>query len=255
LTDLQIHYEPTDKYAHVPRSILSAGVSSGARLLWAALASYAWNSGSCYPSQNTIGELLGVDVRTIRRWTQELESASMIEVVRPETGRGKAILYHLLEGGGGVRLSDKEGGAGVRSKGAAVSAQEPQVKLTATTTAESSELISLSAEEEAALESCNRVAESKGVACRAQAILRATRQFADRDIPAEAESFAFWFCHGGGEKVKLASVAQTWRNWLSRSASAQQRAVAVERKGRKKEQKNERLQRDLEAIRRLKGTS
>ena len=252
MTDVQVEYEPREKYAHVPRRILAAEVSTGARLLWAALASYSWNRGTCFPSQKTIGDLLGVDVRTVRRWTTELEGAGFVEVVRPEFGRGKAIIYRLLEGGAPVRLSDAKGGGSVRRKGAAVSAQEQHGKPTTTTTGDAGELLPLSEQEKRAVVACQLVADAKGVRCRDDSVLRATRQFQDRDITAEAESFEFWFRDGGGEKSKVSNVAQTWRNWLARSPTAQEREAAVARKGRKKESRSERLNRDLDAIRRLK---
>lgn len=122
--EIEVRYQPSSRFAHVPLTVLTAPVSPQAKALWAALASYAWNTGSCFPSQATLATMLSVDERTIRRWTRELEQVGMVATEHRDAR--KSIVYTLSETPASVSGVENYGGADVRSTPASVSAEEQQ---------------------------------------------------------------------------------------------------------------------------------
>jgi hypothetical protein len=82
----------TDGYAKFPLSVLrNHALSTGARLLYALLTSYAWQEGICFPDEKTLGADLGASERTVRRYREELVAAGLIVV--KHRGQGKSNLY------------------------------------------------------------------------------------------------------------------------------------------------------------------
>lgn len=67
--------------AFIPNWLLSrAEVSQGAKLCYARLSQYAGKDGVCYPSQETIADELGVSVRMVRRYVDELKHLKLIKI-------------------------------------------------------------------------------------------------------------------------------------------------------------------------------
>jgi DNA-binding Lrp family transcriptional regulator len=84
-------------FTQVPNSVLRcARLSASARLTFALLLSYAWRSASSTRvSQRTLSRDLGLSVRQVRRYLEELEVAGLVERVRQRTETGKRNLYEL----------------------------------------------------------------------------------------------------------------------------------------------------------------
>lgn len=81
-------------FTQVPNHILRNGkLSPGAKLAYAMLLSYAWNNESCFPGQDRLGMDMGVTDRSVRTYTQELESAGFLKIKR--RGLNKTNVYEL----------------------------------------------------------------------------------------------------------------------------------------------------------------
>ena len=89
-----VHGAPP-QYARAPRDLLrNAGLSVGARLLWIHIEDHDNGSGEApFPSQGTLAGYLGVSVRTVYAWTQELVEAGLLAVER--RGLRRSNRYHL----------------------------------------------------------------------------------------------------------------------------------------------------------------
>jgi len=70
------------------------GLSHGAKLTYALLLSYAWQSGSCFPGQATLAADLDVSVRSVGDYLRELQERGLIRIQR--RGLGKTNIYHIL---------------------------------------------------------------------------------------------------------------------------------------------------------------
>lgn len=82
-------------YGRTPRPLLRApGVSAQAKALWALIEDFASpDSPAPWPSQATLAEYLGVEVRTIQRWQDELTTKGWLRVLsRP----GHSNRYELM---------------------------------------------------------------------------------------------------------------------------------------------------------------
>lgn len=69
------------------------GLSHGARLTYVLLLKYAWQEGSCFPGVERLGEDLGVERKSVMRYTRELRSKGLITVKR--RGLGKTNIYYI----------------------------------------------------------------------------------------------------------------------------------------------------------------
>jgi hypothetical protein len=69
------------------------GLSHGARLTYVLLLKYAWLQGSCFPGIDRLGEDLGVERKSVMRYTRELQDRGLVTIER--RGRGKTNVYHI----------------------------------------------------------------------------------------------------------------------------------------------------------------
>lgn len=86
------------RHGRIPASLLlDANVPAESKALYALLEMHRGPQG-CFPSQETVGQLLGVDARTIRRWLGPLEREGHIEVKPRYDKRGMrvGVQYRLL---------------------------------------------------------------------------------------------------------------------------------------------------------------
>lgn len=108
-----IHNRINDSFGIVPAFALQEG-KLGPRCfaIYAALCIYANKSRRAWPSQQTLAELLSVDVKTIRRAINELEQLGYLIVERPKRqGRGQFNRYYLVDKRGTVDTPlDPKGG-------------------------------------------------------------------------------------------------------------------------------------------------
>lgn len=80
---IEVRVENAPRFAHVPKEVLTADVSTGARCLWSLLATYAWHDGRSWSvGVDTLAEELRASDRSIHKWTAELEAADMLRVER-----------------------------------------------------------------------------------------------------------------------------------------------------------------------------
>jgi hypothetical protein len=81
-------------FTQVPNFILTKpDISVGAKLAYAMLLKYAWGDDACFPGQTKLAEDMGSGERGIRRYLDELEKASLLEII--QRGLGKTNLYRL----------------------------------------------------------------------------------------------------------------------------------------------------------------
>src|SRR4029077_13348910 len=81
-------------FTQVPNFILTKpDISVGAKLAYAMLLKYAWGDDACFPGQTKLAEDMGSGERSIRRYLDELEKASLLEII--QRGLGKTNLYRL----------------------------------------------------------------------------------------------------------------------------------------------------------------
>jgi len=82
-------------FTQVPNFILTkADISVGAKLAYAMLLKYAWGDDACFPGQTKLASDMGSGERSVRRYLEELEKASLLEIV--QRGLGKTNLYRLF---------------------------------------------------------------------------------------------------------------------------------------------------------------
>src|SRR5215207_1458246 len=63
----------------LPRTLLHApGLSRDAKLLYAALLSYAWQQGRCFPGYARLQADLGCGINQVTRYLRELEEAGLV---------------------------------------------------------------------------------------------------------------------------------------------------------------------------------
>jgi DNA-binding transcriptional ArsR family regulator len=69
------------------------GLSHGARLTYVLLLKYAWQEGSCFPGVDRLAEDLGVERKSVMRYTRELRNRGLIHIKR--RGFGKTNVYRI----------------------------------------------------------------------------------------------------------------------------------------------------------------
>jgi DNA-binding transcriptional ArsR family regulator len=81
-------------FTQVPNFLLkSKKLSSGDKMAFAMLLSYAWQNDFCFPGQARLAEDLGVDERSVRRHLKSLEANELLTISR--RGLGKTNVYKL----------------------------------------------------------------------------------------------------------------------------------------------------------------
>ena len=81
-------------YTQVPNFLLRMkNITSGDKMTFAMILSYAWQNDCCFPGQATLAEDMGVDERTIRRHIQALQAAGLLVI--QQRGQGKTNVYEL----------------------------------------------------------------------------------------------------------------------------------------------------------------
>ena len=68
-------------------------LSHGARLTYVLLLKYAWQKGSCFPGVERMAGELGVERKSVMRYTRELSISGLITVRR--SGHGRPNVYHI----------------------------------------------------------------------------------------------------------------------------------------------------------------
>jgi len=93
-------------FVQLPRAVLfHPDLTDGAKVLFGALLSYAWQEASCFPGQARLADDLGVTERTIRNRLRELEGAGVLCV--KQRGQGKTNVYLLLCPGGEPEVGER----------------------------------------------------------------------------------------------------------------------------------------------------
>lgn len=80
---IEVRSENAPRFAHVPKEVLTADVSTGARCLWSLLATYAWHDERSWGvAVGTLADELHCSDRSVNKWTEELENAGLLRVQR-----------------------------------------------------------------------------------------------------------------------------------------------------------------------------
>src|SRR6266852_5696080 len=81
-------------FTQVPNFLLkSKKLSSGDKMAFAMLLSYAWQNDFCFPGQHRLADDLGLDERSVRRHLKSLEANGLMTIQR--RGQGKTNVYEL----------------------------------------------------------------------------------------------------------------------------------------------------------------
>src|SRR5262245_20217906 len=81
-------------FTQVPNFLLkSTRLSSGDKMTFAMLLSYAWKNDYCFPGQQRLGTDVGLDERSVRRHLKSLEANGLLAIKR--RGQGKTNIYEL----------------------------------------------------------------------------------------------------------------------------------------------------------------
>jgi DNA-binding MarR family transcriptional regulator len=81
-------------FTQVPNFLLKSNkLSSGDKLAFAMLLSYAWQNDFCFPGQRRLGVDMGLDERNVRRHLKSLETHGLLSIQR--RGQGKTNIYEL----------------------------------------------------------------------------------------------------------------------------------------------------------------
>ncbi len=83
-----------DGFTQVPNFILrDAGLSVGAKVVYAMFLSYAWHNDSCFPGQDRLAEDMGLSRVRVTQLIAELEKSGLVTIQR--RGQGKTNLYTI----------------------------------------------------------------------------------------------------------------------------------------------------------------
>ena len=81
-------------FTMVPNFLLkSKKLSTGDKMAFAMLLSYAWQNDYCFPGQARLAEDMGLDERSVRRHLKSLEATDLLTIKR--RGLGKTNIYEL----------------------------------------------------------------------------------------------------------------------------------------------------------------
>lgn len=82
-------------FAPTPRIVLRhPKLSRNSKTTYSLLLDYAWQSGSCFPGQQTLANDLGVSIRTIQRDLEELKDFGLIDW--KQRGKNRTNIYYIL---------------------------------------------------------------------------------------------------------------------------------------------------------------
>ena len=82
-------------FTQVPNFLLkSKKLSSGDKMTFAMLLSYAWQNDFCFPGQVKLGQDLGLHETNVRKHLKSLEANGLLEITR--RGQGKTNIYTLI---------------------------------------------------------------------------------------------------------------------------------------------------------------
>lgn len=83
-------------FAAFPYVVLrNTRLSTGARLAYAVLLMYAWQTEACFAGQDKMAQDIGVSARQVRDYLQELQTHGYIRIQRQ--GLTKPNLYYILD--------------------------------------------------------------------------------------------------------------------------------------------------------------
>jgi biotin operon repressor len=81
-------------FTQVPNFLLkSQDLSSGDKLAFAMLLSYAWQNDHCFPGQRRLAEDMGLHETNVRKHLKSLQAYGLLEITR--RGQGKTNIYTL----------------------------------------------------------------------------------------------------------------------------------------------------------------
>jgi biotin operon repressor len=81
-------------FTQVPNFLLkSKKLSSGDKMAFAMLLSYAWQNDYCFPGQVRLGQDLGIHETNVRKHLKSLEANGLLAITR--RGQGKTNIYEL----------------------------------------------------------------------------------------------------------------------------------------------------------------
>ncbi len=81
-------------FTQVPNFLLkSKKLSSGDKMAFAMLLSYAWQNDFCFPGQRRLANDLGLDERSVRRHLKALQTEGLLAI--RQRGQGKTNIYEL----------------------------------------------------------------------------------------------------------------------------------------------------------------
>lgn len=81
-------------FTQVPNAVLRSNeISSGAKLVYALLLSYAWHNDYCFPGQERLARDIGIARQSVNTHVKELERKGFIRIKR--LGQGRANLYEV----------------------------------------------------------------------------------------------------------------------------------------------------------------
>jgi len=81
-------------FTQVPNFLLkSKKLTSGDKITFAMLLSYAWQNDFCFPGQQRLAQDMGLDERSVRRHLKSLEANGLLAITR--RGQGKTNVYEL----------------------------------------------------------------------------------------------------------------------------------------------------------------
>ena len=81
-------------FTQVPNFLLkSKKLSSGDKMAFAMLLSYAWQNDYCFPGQERLAKDLGLSDRSVRTHLKSLEANGLLSIQR--RGQGKTNIYEL----------------------------------------------------------------------------------------------------------------------------------------------------------------
>ena len=82
-------------FTQVPNFLLkSSALSSGDKLAFAMLLSYAWQNDYCFPGQERLAQDMGLHVTNVRKHLKTLEGNGLLAIQR--RGQGKTNIYTLI---------------------------------------------------------------------------------------------------------------------------------------------------------------
>jgi len=82
-------------FSATPRLVLrNPNLSRNSKTTYSLLLDYAWQTGSCFPGQQTLANDLGVSVRTVQRDLEELKNSGLIDW--KQRGKNRTNIYYIL---------------------------------------------------------------------------------------------------------------------------------------------------------------